>query len=799
MTDNERIRLSVPPKDPISEITRDYGQSFNLLLLPSSWGPYLSLLKINEEYERLHGRDLLRIKESLPTTFDLPSFIKLGLSNLKEGSIIKERLIEISQQVLLWLENWVDKKDSRGVDRDKPMFEKALFLARQNALESGKQFDESKWWDDLRFVRFLYARGSTASIMVNRERGIDTTTLIPDIVDRLITEVRDKNRLLELLRLRRGPDLDFLVFPTELYETVFKEFVRLRILRKALGNRGEIIKIKELTGDEKEKYDIGVINEDDVVLPPGYKLENGRLICTYSKGKIKQNNKIPYHDIVFSTKIINPETGDSFDYPVFTMEFMPSIVDETVIEEDGRTGASACLLSQTRDSGIFVVSKGKLLHPVSLKPEDVNVLEKTGCVFKMAEVHYKALCLPDRPVGEKLEEMARGIDFDHGLVATLVGRSLRSALMNSLNIKGVASNPIDPITDKGYEAFKSLVDQFDPSLVPPENKTEMDLGLMHGLFLDFPFLMSYLEKTGFAKHFVFGQDEKIFQAMRDIATEVEKLGTFKHFWQRLEEVKMRQIQSEKPEGQKEPERFNEEDIDSMIKTNITEVAKLIREDGRIPDFFKQGKSDLELILSLFEMPKFRELPQEEVWGGEFKIKLSDFNKLLPAVVQISKENGFRIFGYTHLQENGELVYHMTRYPRTRRYTIQQDYEYEKALEEIAEILDVKNTLKIESWNQERRFRVVLGLNRGYSNVSISADELKEFLGKDFQYKEGKIMAVNGKNIYQEPALIIEGDIKDLKKIFLAAHLADQQRFSVELLGERKAYMVETSHCENPDP
>ncbi|MBI5127189.1 hypothetical protein HZA76_01910 [Candidatus Roizmanbacteria bacterium] len=791
----------LPPKHPKSGITRNYYSLFRIKL-PSIQGG-LNVDSLFYDRHSSHHSDRLDMKKSDLThhvSLDLSSFVRLGLTNLKEGSPLIEKLSKVNQTILVWLEEWVDPRDSPNTDRKKPIYRQVSERIKKEAEKIKDPRTAEKflydWWDSLRFVRFLMAKGSIGSIMMNRQNGVDTSTLSSDLVDAVITNgLENRDLLSKLMKLRQGADLDFAVFPTDMYQMVFDEFIKLGILKETLGEK--IININNLTGDEVEKFEVGEINEADIDLPPGYRLKSKKLICTFSSGRIKQKSTLPYRDIVYTTTIVNDSTGDEIDYRVAAMEFMPSIVDKTTVKEDSRTGISGALLSQMRASGIFLVAGNKKSSPTWLEPEDVKILDRTGFVVKLDNSFARALTLPDMPAGMRLHIMNTGENYDHSFVATILGRSLRDGMMNSLNIMTKDRYLSYPYTWEFEATFQNLAKLFKPERVATANREEMELGLMQAWILDFPFLISFLRMTGFNRHFVMGQNEEIWQALTEIAQKMERSFGFRSFLDRLIETKNESEKSGKPE------KIDSENITDMVDQNITEVMELIRKDQRVPLFFKEGKSDIELMSALLSMPVFRELPREKAWGSDLEVNVIDSYNLKQHLLEESERMGKPIFGYRFYEAGSSFTYHMSRYPRSKKYSLGTPEEYEETVSNIEKAMKLKESAK-DKPAAERRFRIVLGLNEGYSiNRKMPREELKKFLGDRFTYKSGQVITVNNiplfeRPIYQEDALIIEGDIEDMDRVFQAADLTGQERFAVELLDIQEAYIVETRHCTYSD-
>jgi len=130
--------------------------------------------------------DYERLNLAQRVSSDLPSFISLGISNIKENSPMRNKILKSNEQILRWLDEWVTPEESRGVRRDIPIFSQVKKLV---AAEAEKYQNEptrerkhiQTWWENLKFLRFLLAKGSIGSAMLNRQNGVDVTSIMADI------------------------------------------------------------------------------------------------------------------------------------------------------------------------------------------------------------------------------------------------------------------------------------------------------------------------------------------------------------------------------------------------------------------------------------------------------------------------------------------------------------------------------------------------------------------------------------------------------------------------------------------
>lgn len=795
---------SVPlaPKNPLSNIRRNYLPLYQLKM-PHAYGGIEvdSLFDARHSGIGSHHPDWEKMKLVRDVSLGLNSFLKIGKGPIKEDSPLVEKLAKINQEIIIWLDEWVAPKDSLNANRNKPIFLQAYrkILKKSQKIREYEQRSDfiRNWWENSTFLRFLMAKGSVGSIMLNRQNGVDTTTFTSDLLNQIETEnIKSEELLSIIMKLSQGPDLDFAVFPTDVYEQVFEEFQKRGILKKALGNKA--IPVDNLVGDEKEKYEVAEINESDITLPPGFRLNSKKLLCSYSVGQIPQKKSIPYRDIIYHTEIVNETTGQVYDYKISALEFMPSTVDESTAYEDTRTGTNATLLSQLRSAGVFLVNTHKRFSPTWLEPSDQQRLNETGVVAKLDSSFAEAMTLPDFPVGNHLNNLIDlKIDSDDSFVATLLGRSLRDGLFNSLNImtkKDSDFYPFDPFDYRYYKTFIKLAELFRPDTVKQRNAEEMKLGLIQAWLMDFPFLINFLKDTGFSRHVVLGKDPALFQVILDIASKIEKLPYYKNFTQRL-------IWAKEQASSGKPGKIDGVNLKRMVDQNFNEAIHLIREDSRIPQIIKDGKTDLEILSELISLSFTRVLPRQELWGADLTVNVTDTVNLETLLIKESERIKKPIFGYKIYQNDSNFTFHISRYPRTIKYNIGSQQEYLAVATNVATQMSIEAP-KIEPSLDKPRFRIVLGLNRGYSSEkTFSFEEVKDFLGQDFNCKRGKIMSVNylsEKPVYSELAIIIEGNIDDIQKVFQAADLYGQERFAVELLDRKVAYIIETRHCKKSD-
>lgn len=253
-----------------------------------------------------------------------------------------------------------------------------------------------------------------------------------------------------------------------------------------------------------------------------------------------------------------------------------------------------------------------------------------------------------------------------------------------------------------------------------------------------------------------------------------------------------------------------------------------------------------------QMAGFRELAPEEFWGGSVSMKGISQEEFAQKIKEAAEETGFTYSGYTSGEE-----YHFSRYPRRAFGPVAPIEKHQEALKTLAEKLRVEE--KEEAKMEEPRFRVLLGLEEGYSegkkksiiekidkgelvdiestkteiekligqtikennlqdkiNAAESLEEIKDILsqtalgknhiieevqtelGEGFDLRNASIYSAGSWGNYQEPAVVIEGNQANLSKVYALAEKFKQARIAVENLKDGKSHMVETKYCEDPD-
>jgi hypothetical protein len=253
-------------------------------------------------------------------------------------------------------------------------------------------------------------------------------------------------------------------------------------------------------------------------------------------------------------------------------------------------------------------------------------------------------------------------------------------------------------------------------------------------------------------------------------------------------------------------------------------------------------------------PEVRELRPEVFWNGSVFVKNLSDEEFDHKIGEVASNLQFTYSGYRISKGKEGFEYHFSRYPRRAFGPVSSVEKHQEALQKLAEKLET--TSKEEEITEQPRFRVLLGAQEGYaeykkSNIVerinnqkivtledakqsieseigdlsefgidieqfISLNELKNVLektnlGKDHTFEEvqkelgdefdltqAEIYSVGAWGKYTEPAIVIEGNKKQLQKIYALAEKFHQERIAVEDLQEGQAYMIETKYCENPD-
>jgi hypothetical protein len=200
-----------------------------------------------------------------------------------------------------------------------------------------------------------------------------------------------------------------------------------------------------------------------------------------------------------------------------------------------------------------------------------------------------------------------------------------------------------------------------------------------------------------------------------------------------------------------------------------------------------------------ESPEFRELQPIDHWSASLSLNAltdDDFDKHMKDAVI---ETGQNFLGFLITEEH---LYIRTRYPR-KKYGVPSVEECRTGTAVLARKLGVEAREQIITG--EPRFRVIIGLAEGYDkkNKIHSFEEVVNELGQGFKVRRGEVYSAgflgNDKyGVYREPAVIIEGDKPEIRRVYTLAEKFYQERFTVEDLETSKSYIVETKFCKNPD-
>ena len=252
--------------------------------------------------------------------------------------------------------------------------------------------------------------------------------------------------------------------------------------------------------------------------------------------------------------------------------------------------------------------------------------------------------------------------------------------------------------------------------------------------------------------------------------------------------------------------------------------------------------------------EFRELRPEEFWGGSVSVEGLSDEEFAQKISGAANELGFTYSGYRIPKGEENFDYHFSRYPRRAFGPVAPVEKHQEALQKLAEKLGTKG--EEEKKAEQPRFRVLLGLQEGYAEYRkrgvvermgkgeittledakkaigseigdltefgidiekfVNIEELKEVLekanfGKDhtleevqkelgegFDLTQAEIYSAGSWGKYTEPAIVIEGDKVQIKKVYALAEKFRQARIAVEDLQAGQSHMVETKYCEDPD-
>jgi len=129
-------------------------------------------------------------------------------------------------------------------------------------------------------------------------------------------------------------------------------------------------------------------------------------------------------------------------------------------------------------------------------------------------------------------------------------------------------------------------------------------------------------------------------------------------------------------------------------------------------------------------------------------------------------------------------------------------------QEIATLEDAKKSIESEIGNLSEfginieKFTSLDELKGVLEKANFGKDhtleEVQKELGDEFDLTQAEIYSVGPWGKYTESAIVIEGDKKQVQKIYALAEKFHQARIAVEDLQEGQSYMVETKYCEDPD-
>ena len=201
---------------------------------------------------------------------------------------------------------------------------------------------------------------------------------------------------------------------------------------------------------------------------------------------------------------------------------------------------------------------------------------------------------------------------------------------------------------------------------------------------------------------------------------------------------------------------------------------------------------------------FRELVPIEQWSGFVYIKDISQEEFKNRLIDLSNKLGFRFSGWlvfnNRNNKNTDFYYFLDRHPQRKKYgPIKSVDEYRDVLGKLAQTVNSEAFTESYEGNQ---FRVLLGLRKGYDPSSEDysiEDDVKSRLGEDFTFEEAEIFStIPGRPPYTENAVLITGDLSRTDEVYLLAEELQQERFTIEELGNGITYTVETKHCTEPE-
>lgn len=201
--------------------------------------------------------------------------------------------------------------------------------------------------------------------------------------------------------------------------------------------------------------------------------------------------------------------------------------------------------------------------------------------------------------------------------------------------------------------------------------------------------------------------------------------------------------------------------------------------------------------------QFIERPPVEWWSGVVTTSFPEdiFERNL---TKGAKELHFRFSGYrTEPDKKGAFQYVFSSYVRRNFGPLPTKQQYQDALRVLSD--SVAGDAREERRAESPRFRVLFGLVEGYDAAQAVVHSPEEVvsalsaLGSAFKVQRVEILAVGGgRDLYTEPAVVIEGDLSEINKVYQLADQFRQERIVVQDMQAGKSYAVETRWCKQPD-
>lgn len=425
---------------------------------------------------------------------------------LATHSSIRSSIITASSTILEWLDGWVypyKEGDLPGIARDQQF----LINRLQNqydqvaSMAGPDQFDMANPWQDLKFLRFLYAKGSAVHECISREFGFPVHTLLADWM-RLLSqsELLQPEVFQEAKLLAQGPDIDWGIFPAPAFYMAFAEMQNNSFLPEFLKDFSPRT-LTNLVGDEESKFELQLpVADTDILLPYGCRLNSPNVLCRIRRGKVEARPEVEYASIDFFVNIQHETSGQVQSFQLLSMDFIPDPSDESTLDFDSRTGWKASVHGLV---AAFLVNGRKYRSPVSLSTQQLQA-SKTRLTLAIEPLDAVLLVVPNSMSPYMVDRLAKGKvwPIDHNFIAQEYGRYVRDNLFNwPLVPQTIHEMGYFPGYHSAASVFKNLALNFDPRQTRPETLKELERNIRQAWLLDTPQTLRFLVDSGFIKFF----------------------------------------------------------------------------------------------------------------------------------------------------------------------------------------------------------------------------------------------------------------------------------------------------------